>query len=117
MKRNVLLSCLFIALIALFTADITLYAEWQQKSTTPKTDYKSAFIGVLKYVPSGVFQYDSEESDVCTISAAFHNSKYDITRAEWTAVTGLADPSTGGRSVNCPVDTVNWYLAIYSVTI
>jgi formylglycine-generating enzyme required for sulfatase activity len=42
-------------------------------------------------------------------------SKYDITRAEFTAVTGLPDPSDAGVSTGTgdPVQMVNWYQAIY----
>jgi formylglycine-generating enzyme required for sulfatase activity len=78
---------------------------------TPPGDYSSASIGILKYVPAGTFQRDSDPANTSTV-AAFHMSETEITRAQFTAVTGLADP-TGCCSTGTddPVQ-VSWYRAI-----
>ena len=76
-------------------------------------DRISPNIGTLKYVPAGTFQRDETPTNLSTVSA-FRMSQYEITRAQWTAVTGWADPSNVNYSsgVNDPVQMVNWYHAI-----
>jgi formylglycine-generating enzyme required for sulfatase activity len=89
-----------------------------RQATSPATsvsaDYTSANIGVLKVVPAGTFQYDSTSTDLATISTTYHLSKYDITRAEFTAVTSLSDPSdtTVFTGTSDPVQQVTWYQAL-----
>ncbi len=76
-------------------------------------DYTSPNIGTLIYVPAGTFQRDATETNLSTVSA-FRMSKYEITRAQWVAVTGWADPSyvTYSSGTSDPVQMVNWYDAI-----
>jgi len=76
-------------------------------------DYESPNIGPLKYVPAGTFQRDATPTNLSTVSA-FRMSKYEITRAQWTAVTGWADPSddTYSSGTGDPVQMVSWYDAI-----
>ena len=84
---------------SLVTANITVYAAWQID---------------LAPIPSGTFQYDGTNGDICTLSS-FHMSTYDITRAEFTAFTGLPDPTDTNTStgISDPVQKINWYMAIY----
>ncbi len=76
-------------------------------------NYTSANIGEMLYVPSGTFQRDSTATNMSQVSA-FRMSQYEITRAQWTAVTGWADPSDVADSsgTSDPVQKVNWYAAI-----
>jgi len=76
-------------------------------------DYTSANIGTLIYVPAGTFQRDETATNLSVVSA-FRMSQYEITRAQWTAVTGWADPSNAGLSsgTDDPVQQVSWYNAI-----
>jgi len=76
-------------------------------------DYISLNIGILKYVPGGTFQRDATQTNLSTVSA-FRMSRTEITRAQWVAVTGWADPSniTYSSSTSDPVQMVSWYDAI-----
>ena len=76
-------------------------------------DYTSPNIGTLIYVPGGTFQRDTTPTNLSVVSA-FRMSKYEITRAQWTAVTGWADPSnvTYSSGTSDPVQQVSWYDAI-----
>ncbi|MBU1241740.1 SUMF1/EgtB/PvdO family nonheme iron enzyme [Myxococcota bacterium] len=80
---------------------------------TATLDYESANIGTLIYVPGGTFQRDADPANLSTVSA-FRMSRYEITRAQWVAVTGWADPSnvTYSNGTDDPVQTVSWYDAI-----
>ncbi len=84
-------------------------------SSLPTLDYISTNIGRLIYVPAGVFQYDTTAGDTNRVSEPFRISKHDITRAQYTAVTGLADPSdlTCSSGTSDPVQKINWYMAFY----
>ncbi len=64
-------------------------------------------------VPAGAFQRDSNAANTSTVSA-FSMSETEITRAQWTTVTGLADPSDTDYSTgqNDPVQMTNWYHAL-----
>ncbi|MFZ2958403.1 MAG: SUMF1/EgtB/PvdO family nonheme iron enzyme [Candidatus Ozemobacteraceae bacterium] len=74
-------------------------------------DYTSANIGLLKYVPGGTFQRDSTPSNTTTVSA-FRMRQYEITQTQFTAVTGLSNPSSFTAVVSGPVERVNWYHAL-----
>ncbi len=76
-------------------------------------DRISPNIGLLKYVPAGTFQRDADPANLSTVSA-FRMSQFEITRAQWTAVTGWADPSDVVHSsgTSDPVQRVSWYDAI-----
>ena len=76
-------------------------------------DYLSPNIGGLKYVPAGTFQRDATPTNLSTVSA-FRMSQYEISRAQWVAVTGWADPSdvTKSSGTTDPVQQVSWYDAI-----
>jgi formylglycine-generating enzyme required for sulfatase activity len=70
-------------------------------------------IGTLIYVPSGTFQRDATATNLSTVSA-FWMSQDEITREQWDAVTGWADPSneTYSSGTSDPVQMVSWYDAI-----
>jgi len=76
-------------------------------------DYESPNIGTLIYVPAGTFQRDATPTNLSVVSA-FRMSRYEVTRAQWVAVTGWADPSdpTHSSGTNDPIQYVNWYHAI-----
>ncbi|MBU1537430.1 SUMF1/EgtB/PvdO family nonheme iron enzyme [Myxococcota bacterium] len=76
-------------------------------------DLSSPNIGMLKYVPAGTFQRDSTPTNLSMVTE-FRMSQHEITRAQWTAVTGWADPSdvTVSSGTGDPVQQVNWYDAI-----
>lgn len=85
----------------------------KNSSSYNQQDYVSANIGTLKYVPAGTFQRDATATDLSTVSA-FRMSAADITRAQFTAVTGLADPSntTVSTGTSDPVQMARWYHAL-----
>ncbi|MBU1244586.1 SUMF1/EgtB/PvdO family nonheme iron enzyme [Myxococcota bacterium] len=70
-------------------------------------------IGTLIHVPAGTFQRDATATNLSVVSA-FRMSEHEITRAQWTAVTGWADPSDVNSSTGTsdPVQKVSWYDAI-----
>jgi cysteine-rich repeat protein len=76
-------------------------------------DYLSPHIGGLKFVPAGTFQRDATATNLSQVSA-FRMSQYEITRAQWVAVTGWTDPSnvTYSSGSSDPVQMVSWYDAI-----
>jgi len=76
-------------------------------------DYKSTNIGTLIHVPAGTFQRDATATNLSTVSA-FRMSKHEITRAQWTAVTGWAGLGENSRSsgTSDPVQNLSWYAAI-----
>ncbi|MBU1509287.1 formylglycine-generating enzyme family protein, partial [Myxococcota bacterium] len=76
-------------------------------------NYLSPNIGTMIYVPAGTFQRDATSTNLSVVSA-FRLSEHEITRAQWTAVTGWADPSnvTYSSGTSDPVQMVNWYDAI-----
>ncbi len=75
--------------------------------------HQSPNIGTLIYVPAGTFQRDVTATNLSTVSA-FRMSQYEITRAQWTAVTGWEDPSWPmfSSDTSDPVSRVSWYDAI-----
>ena len=115
--RNICFSGIFIAAMSFMIAACSSSpgsggAAVQAPVHASTGDYVSSpNIGTLTYVPAGEFQYDSTAADVCTISAAFHMSKYDITGTEFQNVTGITDPSTFTEAGH-PVETVSWYQAL-----
>jgi len=76
-------------------------------------NYTSTNIGEMWYVPTGTFQRDATATNLSTVSA-FRMSKYEITRAQWVAVTGWADPTPPSYSTGTsdPVQNLNSYHAI-----
>jgi formylglycine-generating enzyme required for sulfatase activity len=76
-------------------------------------DYLSKNIGTLKYVPAGTFLRDKNPDNSSFVSA-FWMSETEITREQFTAVTGLPDPSDVFYSSgpDDPVQMVTWYQAI-----
>ena len=87
----------------------------QQKhySVTILRALESPNIGRLIYVPAGTFQRDATPTNLSVVSA-FRMSQFEITRAQWTTVTGWADPSnvTYSSGTGDPVQMVSWYDAI-----
>lgn len=83
------------------TADITVYAKW------------TASLLVMVSVPAGTFQRDGTVANTSTVTAAFRMSEKEITVEQFTAVTGLANPSSLFTAVvNGPVQYTNWYHAL-----
>ena len=76
-------------------------------------NYESPNLGTMLHVPAGTFQRDAVATNLSVVSA-FRMSRYEVTRAQWEAVTGWADPSAGNFSggMDDPVQMVNWYDAI-----
>jgi formylglycine-generating enzyme required for sulfatase activity len=64
-------------------------------------------------VPAGTFQRDATVTNTSTVSA-FSMSETEITRAQWTTVTGLPDPSDPEHATGTddPVRQTNWYQAL-----
>ena len=73
-------------------------------------EYASSSIGKMLYVPGGSFQRDDDSGNISTVSP-FRISTTEITRQQYSSVTGLADPSDTGYSTGTtdPVQRVNWY--------
>ncbi len=99
------------------TVTVTAEDETQKVYTVTVTrdsmNYESPNIGTLIYVPAGTFQRDGHATNLSEVSA-FRMSKYEITRAQWTAVTEWEDPSnvTYSSGPGDPVQEVSWYHAI-----
>ncbi|MBU0926557.1 MAG: SUMF1/EgtB/PvdO family nonheme iron enzyme [Spirochaetes bacterium] len=93
-------------IVAVGSAPLILYAKWLD-------DYSSGNVGTLKAVPVGSYQRDATATNITRIRQAYRMSATEITRAQWTAVTGWADPVTGySTGTGDPVQNVNWYHAI-----
>lgn len=81
------------------------------------SDYNSANVGALRYVPSGSFQYTSAAANVSTVSA-FRIGENEITRAQFLAIMGTDPSATTFSSITLsaeqsdPVQQANWYQAI-----
>ncbi len=73
----------------------------------------SPVLGGLIQVTGGTFQRDSNSANLSTVSP-FRMSRTEITRTQFTTVTGLADPSDLTRSLTTddPVQRVTWYHAL-----
>ncbi len=82
-------------------------------TSTCTMNYQSQNIGTMVYVAAGTFQRDTMGPNLSIVSA-FRISQYEITRAQWMAVTGWLDPSdpsvSGGMSD--PVQSVSWYRVV-----
>lgn len=65
---------------------------------------------VMVYIPGGTFSRDGVAGNDSTVSS-FYMSQFEITRAQFVTVTGLADPSDTALSPtsDCPVQKVSWY--------
>ncbi len=71
-------------------------------------------LGTFVFVPAGAFQRDADPANVTSV-AAFWMSPEEITRSQWTTVSGgWTDPSDPARSTTTshPVQNLNWYHAI-----
>ncbi|HNX77792.1 MAG TPA: Ig-like domain-containing protein, partial [Candidatus Rifleibacterium sp.] len=80
-------------------------------SLTVDYSYSSA-IGTLKFVPTGTFQRDATPANKSTVSK-FRMSQHEITKEQFVAVTGLANPSDSFAAVvNGPVQKTGWYHAL-----
>lgn len=68
---------------------------------------------VMISIPGGTFQRDATTTNTSSVSA-FKMSQTEITREQFVAVTGLADPSNPTKSIGItdPVQQVNWYHAL-----
>ncbi len=68
---------------------------------------------VIIYIAGGSFQRDGTSTNISTVSS-FYMSQTEVTRAQFVAVTGLADPSDTAVSstLDCPVQKVSWYHAL-----
>ncbi len=92
----------------------------EQVSQT-QDDYTSPNIGTLKYVPAGSFVMTTPATTSTTTyvqetftQRAFRMSEYEITREQYTKVTGMLDPSDTEYSTGQqdPVQNVSWYHAL-----
>jgi Uncharacterized conserved protein len=74
------------------------------------SDSYSSNIGILRYVAGGTFQRDSTSTHTSTVADLLMGAT-EITRAQFTAVTGLSDPSDTSRSPgsNYPAQNLSWY--------
>ena len=81
------------------------------KSTTEPEDTGREILMVS--VPSGTFQRDDTATNTSYVDA-FYMSDTEITRYQFTSVTGLDDPSDTNVSTGTddPVQYVNWYHAL-----
>ncbi len=88
------------------SSDIVFYPKWY-------VDVVSPTVGVLKYVPAGLFQRDANPANISRVSASFHMSAYEITRAQFYKVMGgdFSDPAYSPDDSH-PVQNLNWYHAI-----
>ena len=70
----------------------------------------SEILGTLIEVPAGSFQRGEAADNISTVGA-FKMSQYEITREQFTDVTGLSDPSSSGNSSGSddPVQSILWY--------
>jgi len=95
------------------TAESGVQKVYSVVITREMLDYESPNVGTLKYFPTGTFQRDATVSNLSVVSA-FRMGKYEITRAQWVAVTGWADPTyvTCSTGTDDPVQQVSWYDAI-----
>ncbi len=75
--------------------------------------YDAKWGPVIIYVAGGSFQRDGTSTNISTVSS-FYMSQTEVTRAQFVAVTGLADPSDTAVSstLDCPVQKVSWYHAL-----
>ncbi len=82
------------------------------KSTTEPV-YPAPREIVMVSVPSGTFQRDATATNTSYVDA-FYISDTEVTRHQFTSVTGLDDPSYTGvsTSMDDPVQKVNWYHAL-----
>lgn len=98
--------------ILIFFCTISCYGQLPKDIQATQDDYRSANIGVLKYVPAGSFQRDSDSTNISTVSA-FRMSQHLITRAQFVSIMGT-DPSEPEYSSGTtdPVQTLSWYHAI-----
>ncbi len=87
--------------------DTTLAASFMEEPSEP--------VEILMVsVPGGSYQRDSNPDNTTTVSP-FHMSVYQITQAQYVAVTGEDNPSrfsSGSDALNRPVEQVNWYDAL-----
>ena len=80
--------------------NITVYAKWK--------------LLTMISVPAGSFQRDAGPLNISTVSA-FKMSEKEITRIQFTTITGLADPTDtvySSGSSSDPVQNANWYHAL-----
>jgi len=89
-------------------------ANYAVTLTTVSTGVITALPGLLtmKSVPAGTFQRDEGSANTSYVST-FSMSEKEITVDQFTAVTGLANPSSDFTSVvSGPVQMTNWYHAL-----
>jgi formylglycine-generating enzyme len=63
-------------------------------------------------IPAGIFQRDYVEANISEITQRYSVSQYEITGAQFAAVTGAPDPSEFSSAANHPAESVNWYDAV-----
>ncbi len=80
-------------------------------------DYVSPNIGPVKVVTGGTFKKDGDPTKTSFISS-FRMSQYEVTQAQYMAITGAPNPSwnvapnVATTNTNRPVEKVTWYDAI-----
>jgi len=82
-------------------------------SSVSYSDITSTNVGLLKVVPAGSFQRDSDAMNISVVTAPFRMSEHEITRIQFYLIMGT-DPSDTNYSSGFadPVQRVNWYRAI-----
>jgi formylglycine-generating enzyme required for sulfatase activity len=74
-------------------------------------DYCSEYIGDLVYVPEGSFQRSDNPEHISSVSA-FRISRYQISRDQFSEVSGLKDNSFFKRIPDAPAENLNWFTAV-----
>jgi sulfatase modifying factor 1 len=111
-----LVGCLLLAVVSCggsaVTTTVSATATTSLATTTTKAPEPTSLLMMIP-VPAGTFQRDEDALNTSTVSA-FSMSATEITRAQWTTVTGLPDPSDTDVSTgqNDPVQNVKWYQAL-----
>jgi formylglycine-generating enzyme required for sulfatase activity len=83
---------------------------------TPQS-YTSPYLGVFKPVIGGTFQRDDDSGNITEVST-FRMAQYEVTQAQYMAVTGAPNPSwcvtpnVFQNDLNRPVEKVTWFDAV-----
>jgi sulfatase modifying factor 1 len=76
---------------------------------------QSAILGPMIHVPAGRFQRDASPHNISTV-AAFWMGAHEVTRAQYSRVTGRPDPSSrlsDHMDGDHPVQNIQWFDALY----
>ncbi|MBE7517289.1 MAG: SUMF1/EgtB/PvdO family nonheme iron enzyme [Chloracidobacterium sp.] len=84
--------------------------EFESKATEARAKDKTNSIGMqFAFIPAGTFEMgEPAASHTVTISKDFYIGKYEVTQAQWQAVTGSNPSYIKQCGQNCPVEAVSW---------